>query len=77
MAIIRNEVVAMPFIRVRCTNAGCNLPEDGWPEHVQCLPPVGSLMDNRKHRIRAYVESYCFFSDGHIDLMLTNQNPLS
>jgi len=71
--IKRTEVVAMPMLRVRCTNGGVRLPEDGWPTVVQCLPPIGALMDNSIHPVRAYVKSYCFFGDGHIELILSDK----
>jgi len=71
-----NKTVVVPMLRVRCTNAGVGLPENGWPEYVQCLPPIGSLMDNRTHPRRAYVCGYTFFCDGHIELQLTDRKPV-
>ncbi len=70
-----NKTVVVPMLRVRCTNA-VGLPGDGWPEYVQCLPPIGSLMDNKKYPRRAYVRGYTFYCDGLIEIELTDRNPV-
>ena len=72
---MRNEVVAMPMLRVQC-NPGPGVPIASWPKHVQCLPPVGSMMESNKPLERAYVEGYIFCADGIIEIELTNRKPV-
>ena len=71
----RNEVVAMPMLRVDCiVDDPDNMSQEGWPEFVQCLPPLGSLMESTKYD-RAYVRQHVFRPDGVIELWLTDKKP--
>lgn len=66
------------MLHVRCISpiADHPYPVDDWPEYVQVLPPVGSVMVNKDEDYRAYVETYSFGVDGLITIHLTLDNPV-
>lgn len=66
----RDEVVAMPMLRVRCKMCNEYLNLKDWPEYVQTLPPLGSVIVNNNGISEAIVKGYRFFVDGTIELML-------
>ena len=66
--INRTETIAMPMLRVECLHIKSDSGK--WPEFVQVLPPIGSLMQSDAPYKRAYVASYCFRFDGVIEIYL-------
>lgn len=62
----RQEVIAMPFIRVKCWQAD---KSSGWPTHVQVLPPIGATVKNADGT-KAIVNEQVFLVDGTIELVL-------
>jgi hypothetical protein len=74
--INRPETIAMPMLRVEClVDDTDNMEEEGWPKFVQCLPPLGALMESDKNFSRAYVRRHLFRADGVIELWLTDKAP--
>jgi len=78
----REEVITMPMLHVRCIAPISETREFltkwpilDWPEYVQVLPPVGSVMVNKDDTYRAYVETYSFGVDGLITIHLTLKQP--
>lgn len=69
----KQQVVAMPYLRVRCIPPLGKL--DGWPQYVQALPRVGDMMERAPDHRRAYVEFVCFCPDGMIEIELTESKP--
>ena len=71
----RNEVITMPMLRVECSDYRVSDEHGEWPKFVQCLPPIGSLIESSEPVERAYVADYCFMPDGVIELILSEEKP--
>ena len=67
----RNEVMlSMTMLRVRCRLGKEYVELKGWPEYVQTLPPLGSVIVNSNGISEAVVKNYRFLVDGTIELVL-------
>ena len=68
--IKRTETIVMPMLRVQCKLRKEYVVLKGWPEYVQTLPPLGSVIVNSNGVSEAVVENYRFLVDGTIELVL-------